>query len=538
MKVECDSMGMFVNPDNSAFQVALNTKIYVDKTGFIEYTNSVLDTKQALICNSRPRRFGKSTTADMLVAYYSRGCNSEKMFEGMQISTKDSFKEHLNRYDVIRLDVQWFLSPSKSVDTIVQRMESSIISELREYYVEELKGINSSLAEALAVVRKRTGRKFIIIIDEWDVLIRTQPEGITTQQEYIDFLRTLFKGSHSTEFLHLAYLTGILPIKKLKTESALNNFDEFTMLDAKVLAPYMGFTQEEVQKLCKLYARNFNEVKRWYDGYLLENCHIYNPKAVVNVMLWGGFRSYWTQTGTYEAILPLINMDFDGLKTAIIQMISGASVEVNVESFQNDMVTFEDKDDVITLLIHLGYLAYDNVRKVAFIPNEEIRQEFMVATKKKKWNELLNFQKKSAELLDATLDMDGEMAAEEIEKIHSEFASTIQYNDENSLSSVLTIAYLGAMQYYFMPIRELPTGRGFADYVFIPKPEYMGEFPALLIELKWNKQAKTALQQIKDKKYVQSILNYTGDILLVGINYDKKRKKHDCVIEKYVKDFT
>ena len=175
---------------------------------------------------------------------------------------------------------------------------------------------------------------------------------------------------------------------------------------------------------------------------------------------------------------------------------------------------------------------------LVFIPNEEIRQEFMVATKKKKWNELWNFQKKSAELLDATLDMDGEMVAEEIEKIHSEFASTIQYNDENSLSSVLTIAYLGAMQYYFMPIRELPTGRGFADYVFIPKPEYIGEFPALLIELKWNKQAKTALQQIKDKKYVQSILNYTGDILLVGINYDKKSKKHDCVIEKYVKDFT
>lgn len=527
-------MGMFVNPNNSAFQVALNSKIYVDKTELIEYTNSVLDTKQAFLCNSRPRRFGKSTTADMLVAYYSRGCNSEKMFEEMYIGKKDCFKEHLNKYDVIRIDIQWFLSPSKTVDTLVQRIEHSVVAELKEYYSKELKEKDSSLAEALAIIHKETGRKFIIIIDEWDVLIRTQTESIKIQQEYIDFLRTIFKDSHPTEFLHLAYLTGILPIKKLKTESALNNFDEFTMLDAKVLAPYMGFTEEEVRKLCELYGRNFDEVKRWYDGYLLSNCHVYNPKAVVNLMLWGEFQSYWTQTGTYESILPLINMDFDGLKTAIIQMISGASVEVMVDSFQNDMITFEDKDDVLTLLIHLGYLAYDSKKKVAFIPNEEIRQEFIVATKKRKWNELLNFQKKSEELLEATLNMDSEMVAELIETIHTQFVSTIQYNDENSLSSVLSIAYLGTMQYYFMPIRELPTGRGFADYVFIPKPEYMGELPALLVELKWNKTAKTALQQIKDKNYVQAISSYTGDILLVGINYDKKSKKHECMIEKYV----
>lgn len=526
-------MGMFVNPDNSAFQVALNTEIYVDKTGLLEYTNRVIDTNQALICNSRPRRFGKSITANMLVAYYSRGCDSEKMFEGTFIAGKDSFREHLNKYDVIRIDVQWFLAPSKSVDTLVQRMEESIVAELKECYPEELREENVSLAEALAVINKVTGKKFIVIIDEWDVLIREQAGETRIQKEYIDFLRTLFKGSHPTEFLHLAYLTGILPIKKLKTESALNNFYEFTMLNAKSLAPYVGFTEEEVQMLCEKYDKDFEKVKRWYDGYLLGELHVYNPNAVVNIMMWGDFQSYWSQTGTYESIQPLINMDFDGLKTAIIQMMSGASVEVNVSTFQNDMVTFEDKDDVLTLLIHLGYLAYNNRTKTAFIPNEEIQQEFMAATKNKKWNELLDFQRKSKELLDATLDMAAETVAEVIGQIHTEFASTIQYNDENSLSSVLTIAYLSAMQYYFMPIRELPTGRGFADYVFIPKPEYVGGMPALLVELKWNQKAKTALQQIKDKNYVQAVTNYTGDILLVGISYDKKSKKHECVIEEY-----
>lgn len=234
-------------------------------------------------------------------------------------------------------------------------------------------------------------------------------------------------------------------------------------------------------------------------------------------------------------VLPLINMDFDGLKTAIIQMLSGASVEVDVENFQNDMVSFTDKDDVLTLLIHLGYLAYDSVKKAAFIPNEEIRQEFMAAVKKKKWNELLEFQQRSTELLDATLDMNNKAVAKAVEQIHAEFASTIQYNDENSLSSVLTIAYLGAMQYYFMPIREFPTGRGFADHVFIPKPKYAGEMPALLVELKWNQNARTAIRQIKDKHYTQALENYIGDILMVGISYHKKSKEHECLIEKFTK---
>lgn len=526
-------MGIFVNPDNRAFQVALNSEIYVDKTGLIEYTNHVIDTKQALLCNSRPRRFGKSTTADMLTAYYSCGCNSEQIFKETTISKTHTFQKHLNKYDVIRLDIQWFLVPSKPLDTIVQRIEESVMKELEEYYPKELHNQIYSLAEALSNINKSTGKKFIIIIDEWDVLIRDNSENVTIQKEYIDFLRTLFKGSHPTEFLHLAYLTGILPIKKVKTQSALNNFEEFTMLEPDMLAPYIGFTEEEVKKLCIHYDRNFADVKRWYNGYVLGEYQIYNPKAVVSVMLRGAFRSYWSKTGTYESILPLINMDFDGLRTAIIQMLSGASVEVDIYTFQNDMVSFQNKDDVLTLLIHLGYLTYDQNRKTACIPNEEIRQEFLAATKRNNWNELIDFQRKSKDLLNATLDMDCETVAKEMENIHTQFASTIQYNDENSLSSVLTIAYLSAIQYYFIPIRELPTGRGFADYVFLPKPEYKGELPALLVELKWNKKAETALEQIKEKNYVQAISNYSGKILLVGIAYDKKSKEHVCVIEEW-----
>ena len=348
-------------------------------------------------------------------------------------------------------------------------------------------------------------------------------------------MRGLFKGAEPEKYLALAYLTGILPIKKIKTQSALNNFEEFTMLAPGGLASYFGFTEAEVQGLCAKYNVDFTEVKRWYDGYFLGNEHIYNPKAVVSVMLRKEFQSYWSQTGTYAMIVPLINMDFDGLKAAIIEMLSGDIVSVNAKTFQNDMVNFTDRDDVLTVLIHLGYLAYNQKLKVAFIPNEEIREEFLAAVKRKKWNELVDFQRASKALLNATLDMDAEAVAKYVEKIHQEYASVIQYNDENSLSSVLAIAYLSAMEYYFKPIRELPTGRGFADFVFLPKAEYAEGYPALLVELKWNQSAEAALAQIKEKKYPESLVQYTGNILLVGINYDKKNKKHQCLIEEMKK---
>lgn len=526
-------MGRFLNPDYSAFETALNSEIYIDKTGLLAYTNKVINTKQAFICNSRPRRFGKSVTADMLTAYYSKGCDSADIFADYEISHAGDFRQHLNKYDVIHLDIQWCLAPAKGAAGVVSYIEKSVIAELKEKYPDIISEETVSLPEAMSEIYTVTGNKFIVIIDEWDILIRDEANNRDEQDNYINFLRGMFKGTEPTRFISLAYLTGILPIKKMKSQSALNNFDEFTMLDAGALASYIGFTELEVEKLCDKYHKDFAEVKRWYDGYVLENQQVYNPKAVVSVMLRGNFQSYWSQTGTYEVVVPLINMDFDGLKQAIIEMVSGSTVEVDTGTFQNDTVSFSSRDDVITYLIHLGYLAYDKRKQCAFIPNEEIRQELLAATKKTKWNELQEFEYQSEQLLEATLDGEETLVADYIEQIHMEYASAIQYHNENSLSSVLTIAYLSAMKYYFKPIRELPTGRGFSDFVFIPKEEYRVDYPALVVELKWNKSAHTELQQIKDKKYPESLLQYTGNILLVGINYDKKSKAHECVIEEY-----
>ena len=482
-------MGIFVNPDNSAFQVALNSEIYIDKTGLLEYTNKVMNTLQGYICNSRPRRFGKSITANMLTAYYSKGCESEKMFSGLEISEYPDFRTHLNQYDVIHLDIQWCMEPAGGAQNVVSYITEQTIKELGEYYPGKVPEDIRSLPEVLSRINHATGNKFIVIIDEWDVLIRDKNADEKVQAEYIDFLRGMFKGTEPTKYIQLAYLTGILPIKKEKTQSALNNFDEFTMLSAGRLSPYIGFTEEEVQKLAKEYSLDYDKVKKWYDG----------------------------------------------LKTAIIEMLSGSAVKVNTATFKNDTASIQSKDDVLTYMIHLGYLGYDQNTKTAFVPNEEIRQELTNAVESKKWNEMLIFQQESEELLNATLDLENEVVAEQIEKIHDRYISAIQYNNENSLSSVLAIAYLSSMQYYFKPVRELPTGRGFADFVYIPKPEYRGSYPALIVELKWNKNVSTALQQIKEKEYPESVLDYTGDILLVAVSYDKKSREHQCLIEQYEK---
>lgn len=297
-----------------------------------------------------------------------------------------------------------------------------MLDELREIYQDILNTEIISLSDALSRVTEQTGQKFVLIIDEWDVLIRDEAANEKIQNEYINFLRSMFKGTEPTRCIQLAYLTGILPIKKEKTQSALNNLEEFTMFYPDELAPFIGFTEEEVKELYQRYNRDFEKVKKWYDGYLLNDYQVYNPKAVVSVMTKGKFRSYWSETGSYEVVVPLIGMNFDGLKTAIIEMLSGLEVEVNTGTFKNDPANIQNKDDVLTYLIHLGYLGYNEAIGSAFIPNEEIRQEMITAVRSSKWNEMISFQRESKELLSTTISMDENEVAERIGRIHSEYA--------------------------------------------------------------------------------------------------------------------
>lgn len=394
-------MGIYLNPGNNAFSKAVHSKIYVDKTLLIQYTNEVLGTKQGNICVSRPRRFGKSTAVEMLAAYYSRDCNSKELFADFKISKEDSYAEHLNRHNVLLFNIQRFLSRAGNARELVPYLEKHVVKELRLAYPAELSEDTGRLSEALEEIYISTKTGMIFLIDEWDCIFREKQHDIEAQTIFLDFLRDLLKDQ---PYVDLAYMTGILPIKKYGTHSALNMFDEYSMMDPGQLAEFVGFTDSEVEALCKAYQIDFQEMKRWYDGYQFAgNLHIYSPKSVVDSLLHGRFSNYWTATETYEALKIYIEMDFQGLKDAILTMLGNGTCKINPRTFQNDITSFKNRDDVLTLLLHLGYLAYDMDTQETFIPNQEIADEFENAVESGDWKNIADALRRSEELLEATM---------------------------------------------------------------------------------------------------------------------------------------
>jgi len=527
-------MGKYVNPGNTAFAVVAGDSSYVDKSGMIEFTNDRIGKMRPLICFSRPRRFGKSIAAHMLTAYYSKGCDSKKIFSELKASGLPTFERELNKNTVIYIDMQEMRSnaynENKTPD-VVGYIQTNIISELHEIYPDIIDESETVLPKVLSDINVRTGERFIVIIDEWDCLFREDKENEQLQDEYVNFLRGMFKSGSSDAFIKLAYITGILPIKKYGTQSALNNFREFTMTDPGKLAEYVGFTESEVMSLCDRYNMDFEECKRWYDGYSFSRERsVYSPNSVISAMENEKFGSYWTKTETYETLRFYIDTNFDEVRTEIISMLSGDRTEIDPQTFQNDMVNINSRDDVLTLLVHLGYLAYEENEKVVYVPNEEVRAEFIRAVKKSTREELAKVIKNSDELLKATLRMDGDEVAQRIETAHQYYANSKFYNNEQALRMVIMLAYVSRVDDY-PDLQELPGGKGYADILFFPKKNSLR--PALLIELKWNHSAGGAIEQIKENGYCDAVKGYGGDILLVGINYDENSKTHTCVIEKY-----
>ena len=524
-------MGIYLNPGNKGFWQSIRSEIYVDKTGLISQTNRYLNTEQQFICVSRPRRFGKSMALKMLAAYYSRGCDSAELFHGFQIEKDETFREHLNRYDVIFLNMQQFLIRAKNQE-VTEYLERAVLEELRESYGELFSRQIIGLAEALEKIYVKTDKQFIFLIDEWDCVMREKQEAEALQKQYLDFLRSLLKDQ---PYVALAYMTGILPVKKYGQHSALNMFWEYSMTDQYAFEEYTGFTENEVRELCGRYGMDFEKVSDWYDGYRFRQFrHVYNPRSVVAAMKSRVFSNYWTSTETYEALKIYIDMDFDGLKADIVQLLGGERVKVNTLSFQNDMHNFRTKDDILTLLIHIGYLGYDAEVKEAFIPNKEITGEFENAMSVSGWPEVMRILKASEKLLEDTLDGDEESVARGLDKAHTEAASILTYNDENSLACAIGLAYYSARKDYRL-IREMPSGKGFADVIFLPLSS-VGK-PAIVVELKYDSTVDAAIRQIKDRHYSQALEGYAGEILLVGINYNResKNKLHSCLIEKIEK---
>lgn len=549
-------MGTYINKGNEGFRRALNGE-YVDKTGMIAVINNTLDTERAYTCVTRCRRFGKTMAADMLCAYYDKSCDSRSLFNGLYISQPDKevngkmedkkFEQHLNKYPVISLDITDFTTEYKDDDNIVTYIQEAIIKELLSEYPDVEREYGENLMSLLIKIVEKKKEKFIMIIDEWDAICREYEETPNIMDKYVDLLRRLFKGGSSKKVFAGVYMTGILPIKKYKTQSALNNFREYSVVKAGKLAPFFGFTPSEVEALAEKNDIDVNELKDWYDGYQIgDEKSIYNPYSVMEAIADGECSSYWASTGAYDSVVTYIKRNFQGLKDDVINMLAGGRCRVNTTKFQNDMNIINSKDDVLTVLIHLGYLAYDKEKQECYIPNKEVRIEMTNAVEATDWKRLNDALATSEKLLQDTLEMNEEAVAQGIELTHDADTSILSYNDENSLACVLSIAYYYAKNDYIIH-RELASGKGFADLVLIPRRNV--DSPALVLELKYNKDVNAAIDQIKQKNYPAKVLEYldslpTGEgrgeaLLLVGINYDKngsEGKKHTCKIEKFTKE--
>lgn len=525
-------MGTYVNPGNCAFAEIVSSE-YQDKTGMIALINERICKSGKLICISRPRRFGKSYAAKMLCAYYDHTCKSDGLFDDKEISKSDSYKNHRNKYNVIYLDIAGIVSKMNTLNipirNIAMRIKELINQEIQTIFPDILHYDDASDA-ILAVVRK-TEKQFVFIIDEWDAIIREAKNDTETQKAYLDLLREWFKnGNFTSEAVAAAYMTGILPIKKDGTESAISDFIEFTILQPGPFVRYTGFTETEVKNLCEQHDMDFEQVKQWYDGYDFKRSEpIYNPYSVMMVMQMGEYRSYWRKTSTAESLKTYVGMNMDDLQNKILRLIAGEPVKVYTDDFENDFETFNSSDDVLTLMIHLGYLVYDSETSQAHIPNEELRIEFKRLISRPNNKRLSELVRGSEKLLQDTLNGNETEVVNAIVRVRDTNYAPMFYNNEQALRYVIKFAYIICVDYY-LKVEELPTGHGIADVVFIPKRDT--SLPAMIVELKWNETAESAIRQIKEKRYPAILEGYVGEMVLVGINYDEKSKKHSCKIER------
>ena len=522
-------MGRFLNPGNGGFGRIISEDTYVDKTGIIGYLNRWPNKSERYVCVSRARRFGKTVAARTIQAYYDNSCDSHDLFAPYEIARDPSYEMHINKYDVIGLDVQSFFQFSQDQETFVERLAMAVQDEVCEKW-SSIDGLGKmTLADAITTVHIKTGAKFVFVIDEWDAVFRYYPEDDELQKKWIHFLRDMFKQGGTDESVALVYMTGILPVKKYKTQSSLNQFREFSMLRPLVLEKYVGFLPAEVDALCEKFEMDRTEAAQWYDGYMLPHeHHVYNPCSVAQAMTYRSYGSYWTKTDTFESLLDYINNDLDGVYQDVMSMIGGERIGIDTNAYDNSFTLPKNKNHCFTLLAHIGYLGYDEETSQVFIPNEEVRLAFRGALEMCSWPESIKPYQRSQKFIKAIHAEDSATVARMVEETHQYMTSVLSYNNENALACVVSVLCFYAENLYHV-IREFPTGKGFADIVLLPKKRV--QKPAIVIELKFNKDVKAAIDQIHDNQYPGRLADFYGDLILVGISYDKK-KAHDCVIER------
>ena len=533
-------MGAYVNPSNISFRKALRMPLYVDKSEMICDLNNYFDTENQYLCVSRARRFGKTMMANLISAYYSKGCDSRSLFEGLKLAQHPNWDRYLNSACVIKIDVNGWFRSTQDKNLTVKAIQSAVISELRTEFPSVQLPEEVGLANALVTINVALDETFVIIIDEYDVLFRENVSD-SLRTEYLDLLNSLFKNDSLKPVISLAYITGILPIIRDRVQSKLNNFRQFTMLKPSVFAPYLGFLESEVRQLCEKRSMDFDRCAAMYDGYVFSGVgHVFNPNSVILSLENRDYDSYWVSTSSYDAITYYIDENIEGIQSDIRLLLEGGEVIVDPNRYLNNVELFNSKDQLFTYLTHLGYLTInpDENPPRCRIPNGEIRSEWFNALEEAKgFKSIKDLLAPTRAVLEATEQLDAPRVAAALDNFHAQYSSSLTFNRESSLQSAILMAYFYARK-DFMVFAELPTGLGFADVALIPLRRGRA---AIIIELKCDVEGQSstsspqkAIDQIKSRNYAQALAQHPGKdkgVTLVGITYDVKKKKHQCLIE-------
>ena len=525
-------MAIYLNPNNEGFRMTLAGDIYIDKTMLISELNKFIDKGNKYVCISRPRRFGKTIATNMMGAYYSKGCDSRELFKDLKISKADNYEEYLNKLNFISIDVASEYQNSLDKDQMLTYLTDAIRKEFRAQFPNVEFTSNSSIANCIQNVYAATGERFVIILDEYDCLVRDE-FGSDLFADYLKFLNGLFKSNTLRPAIALAYITGILPVVRDRVQSKLNNFREYTILESYELSEYVGFTNDEVVPLCEKYGVDYKRCKKEYDGYRLADFEVFNPESVVMCVTTKNFGNFWGRTSTFRVISDRLEHNFQGMKDDVIKMIAGENVEVDPETYLNTMTDFISKDDAFTYLMHVGYLAYNKEDSTCRIPNMEVRKDWHRAVSiLPDYSATDQIIKASREAWNALLQKDQDAVAKALDESHIHVTSHRNFENEAALASAVYIAFVYALNSY-TAIKEVSAGKGIADVLYVPI--YADdEHPAVIIELKHEKSTSKALEQIKNKEYFRPFDDYKGKILLVAINYNDD-KTHSCEITEWEK---
>ena len=541
-KVQVGYMGVYLNNTSSyeAYRKVKNSPYFVDKTHILTKIIPRIETSENCLCITRPRRFGKSVIANMMAAFFSKGCNAEELFNGSQISLCDNYKAQMNQYNVISLSLNRIPNNCTSYRQYIERIESRLKRDLIHSFPTADICEQDALWDILTdIYAQENSAKFIFILDEWDYIFHRDFVTEEDKASYIDFLSNLLKDQ---PYVSLAYMTGILPIAKYSSGSELNMFAEYTMAAEELYSEYFGFTEKEVDILFEKYLQNEPNpqiaregLRIWYDGYHTKSGErVYNPRSVVLALTNNNLGNYWTSSGPYDEIYYYVQHNIAAVQDDLVQMISGIPVPAKISEYAATSMRLSTKEEIFSAMVVYGFLTYEN--GCVSIPNKELMDRFNeMLMKEQSLGYIYQLAQKSEKMLSATLAGNTDMMTEILEYAHNTESPLLSYSSEAELTMIVNLVYLQARDRYRIE-REDKAGIGYVDFIFYPEINQKAD--GIILELKVDHTAEEAIQQIKEKKYLTKFQGklgqkprYTGRILGVGIAYYKDTKKHECKIE-------